>query len=276
MRSYTITILTFFLLFFGVGCKYNKILKNGTPDEKLTSAKKYYNKGDYNRALPLLDDLLGSFRKKPEAEDIYYYYAYTHYGLGDFLMASYNFRNFTDNYPRSKYTEECAFMAVKCEYHQTLPYYLDQTNTKKAIDKIQIFINKYPTSKYVADGNLLIDELRGKLHKKAYSNAMLYYKMENYKSAIVAFKNAVADYPDIPQKEEVEFLVVKSAYLYAKQSFQSTQLERYYITVEEGEAFLENTISNQEYKKDVMEMIENANKEITRLEALPKPEAAKK
>lgn len=257
-----------------MGCSYNKVLKDGTPDQKLAAAKKYYNKGDYNRALPLLDALIGVRWSNAQAEENYYYFAYSHYNLGDYVMANYNFNNFVKNYPRSPLADECAFMAVKCVYHQTLPYHLDQTTTKLAIDQIQLFIIKHPGSKFINDGNVLIDELRTKLHNKAFDNAMLYYKMANYKSSLVSFKNAVADYPDIPQKEEIEFLAVKSAYLYAKQSFQSSQIERFGIAIEEGNLFLESDNTNESYRKEVKEMIEDSNKEIARIEKLKSASSA--
>ncbi len=268
MKGFHIIFFVLIAAVLGSGCSYQKLLKNGTPDERLTAAKKYYNKGDYNRALPLLDGLLGTMRKKGEAEEIYYYFSYTHYGMGDFTMAAYNFKNFTENYPRSEYTEEAAFMAAKCSYHKSLPYYLDPTNTKKAIESIQLFINKYPGSSYVADGNQLIDELRSKLHQKAYSNAKLYYKMGNYKSSYVAFKNAIADYPDLPQMEELEFLVVKSSYLYAKQSFQSIQSERYQVTVDDGALFLLEEHEDKSYIKEVEEMVTEAKNKILKLKDL--------
>jgi outer membrane protein assembly factor BamD len=266
MRVFQGTFFIVTLILLSAGCKYQKLLKDGTPDERLTAAKKYYNKGDYTRALPLFDALIGSFGRKPQAEDIYYYYAYTHYGMGDFLQASYNFNNFTQKYPRSKYTEECAFMVAKCAYHQSPAHYLDPTNTRNAIESIQLFINKYPGSKYVNDGNDLIDELRSKLHKKAYTNAMLYYQMGSYKSSLVAFKNAIADYPDLPQIEELEYLVVKSAYLYAQQSFASVQGERLEVAIEEGKLFLESEIENNTYTSEVEKIISDSKKQIKKLE----------
>lgn len=255
-----IFLTTLMLLFSGVGCSFQKILKDGTPEEKLIAAKKYYNKEDYTRAMPLLEDLLTVYRRKPEAEEIYYYYSYTYYGMGDFTMAAHNFKNFTENYPRSTFTEEAAFMSAKCFYHQTYAFNLDQTNTRTAIDKIQLFINTYPKSPYVAEGNKLIDELRGKLHKKAYSNAMLYYKMANYKSAIVAFRNAISDYPDLPEKQQLEFLIVKATYEYAQQSFLSSQAERYADVIEEGELFLQGENTEASNREAVIKMMDEARK----------------
>ncbi|MBI1307646.1 MAG: outer membrane protein assembly factor BamD [Bacteroidetes bacterium] len=270
-------ILTTLLLLAGVtGCEYQKVLKRGTPEQKLQMAKKYYNKGDYIRAQPLFDDLLAAYRRKPEAEDIYYYYCYCHFGQGDYLMAAYNFKNFVENYPRSSHTEEAAFMSAKCEFLQALPYNLDQSQTRKAIEKIQLFINRYPNSEFVEEGNQLIDSLRERLQRKAYENAILYYDMGYYKSAIVAFKNLIVDYPDVMDKDKIEFLIVKSYYQYAKQSVQSAQEERYLETVTEGNDFLSDNKSKT-YRKEVEEMIEKSKEEISRLSKIREEnEAAQK
>jgi outer membrane protein assembly factor BamD len=71
---------------------------------------------------------------------------------------------------------------------------LDQENTLKAIESLQLFINLYPKSERVAEASKLIQNLRDKLEKKAFENAKLYfvtgaYDPSNYKSAIIAFKN---------------------------------------------------------------------------------------
>jgi len=251
-----------FLIFFATalfvlnGCEYQKLLKNGTADAKLEGAKKYYNKGDYNRAIPLLEDLLGKFRTREKAEEVYYYYAYTHYGLGDFYLAGHHFRKFSETYRGSKYLEEASFMHAKCEYHKTLPHELDQTTTTKAIEKIQLFINKFPTSEHVEECNKLIDELRSKLHKKAYDGAMLYYNMGDYRSAVVAFKNAVIDYPDIPEIEEISFHIVESSFLYAKKSISDKQKVRYEETIAECKDYYASDNKTDEHLKAVKK-IEN-------------------
>jgi outer membrane protein assembly factor BamD len=50
-------------------------------------------------------------------------------------------------------------------------YSLDQTDTVKALEKLQAFIDNYPNSEYVAQANEVVKVLNGKLEKKAYENA---------------------------------------------------------------------------------------------------------
>ena len=212
------------------GCnKYAKLLKKGTPEEKYSAAVKYYNKKDYVRATPLLEELLGNFKMKKEAADIYLMYAYCHFYQREYTLAGYHFKNFVETYIYSPQKEEAAFMFASCEFNKCLPYNLDQSNTKVALGKLQLFINQYPDSKYVEKCNVMMDQLRARLHKKAYETAMLYYHIEDYKAAMVAMKVAIGDFPDIPWKDEMTFLTFKSAYWYAKKSVLSVQLERYTV-----------------------------------------------
>ena len=68
-----------------------------------------------------------------------YLLAYTHYGLGANMLASYKFKIFTLTYPFSKHNEELAFMAAYCYYLESPKYSLDKTNTLKAIQEVTNF-----------------------------------------------------------------------------------------------------------------------------------------
>ena len=252
VRQRFIIIFSLFLVTLS-GCEYQKVLKKGSLDEKYEAAKKYYKKADYARASIMLEQIVGKFGRTDKGQEVYFLYSYCHYGMNDYALASYHFENYVDRYQTGKYTEEAAFMIAKCAYAKTLSSELDQTATKKAIESIQIFINRYPGSSYVEKGNELIDQLRSRLHDKAFSTAMLYYNMENYLSAYTSLKNAIIDYPDLPNKEHVEYLIVRSAYLYAKQSVLKAQLNRYEKAVDEADEFLVSH-TNSEYQKEVEEI----------------------
>ena len=142
-------------------------------------------------------------------------------------MAAYHFKNFSETYSYSAFREEAAFMSAKCEFERSLPSPLDQTNTKTAIARLQLFVNQFPDSKYIPECNALMDELRAKLHKKTYDKAMLFYNIGDYKAAVVSMKSAVNLYPDIPWKDEMMFTAAKAAFLYADNSIVSQQAERF-------------------------------------------------
>lgn len=221
-----------FILFLAFGCSnYQQVVKKGTPEEKLEAAKKYYNDKDYIRAQPLLEELLGLYYGKAIKEEIYFYLCYSHYGLGEFLLAGYHFNNFAQTYQLSPKREEASYMGAVCNYHKSMPKELDQTPTKNAINSLQAFINKFPNSEFVSDCNTKIDELRERLLEKEYTNAKLYYDLGQYKSAIVACNNALDDYPDMINRDELTYLIVDANYQYAKNSIAKKQKERYNETL---------------------------------------------
>jgi len=123
-------------------------------------------------------------------------------------------------------------MAAYCYYLESPSFSLDQENTLKAIDALQLFINLYPTSERAASATKYIALLRGKLEDKAFENAKMYLttgpsNIDNYRAAVIALKNAQRDFPDIKYAEEMDFLMIKSQYLYAKNSVYYRQEDRY-------------------------------------------------
>lgn len=228
-------ILSFTLSLLTLGaCKsrFEKLRLSNDVAKKYQEGIRLYNKKDYSKALILFEGLVQKYRGTAEAEDLNYYYAYTLYRLKDYTTARYKFKEFADTYPASKNAEECRYMAAYCFYLDSPKSSLDQENTYKAIDALQLFINLYPKSDRATQAAKYIGNLRDKLETKAFDNAKLYYDLggydiTNYKSAVIALKNAQTDFPDIRYAEEMSLLIVKSQYMYAKNSFPARQEERY-------------------------------------------------
>jgi len=237
MRKITTIIL--FALVVTSCSKYQKILKSSDLNLKFEKAVMYYEKDDYNRALPLLEELSTAFRGSAKAEEVNYYYAYCHFSLGDYLLASYLFDTYAKTYPNGRHTQECQYMTAYCYYLVSPVYKLDSKNTYKAIKQLQLFTNLYPKSDSLQKCNDLIDELRGKLAKKAFFKAKQYYKTEYYKSAIIAFKNILLDFPGSNYEEEIYFLIIESTFKLAKNSISDKQEERLVETIDAYNNFTE-------------------------------------
>ena len=188
-----IQLLLFIVIITSCG-KYQKILRSDDYNYKYEQAILYYENEDYNRAMPLFNELSTVLKGTNKIQEVNFYYAYCNYSLGDNLMAAYLFRNYTINFPNSKHTEECAYMTAYCYYNEAPTYSLDATNTYRAIKELQSFIDRYPTSSRVEKSNGLIDELRAKLSLKAFNNAKQYYKTSHYKAAIIALDNVLIDF----------------------------------------------------------------------------------
>ena len=273
--------ISLFLTVSVISCKskFEKLRLSNDTAKKYQEALKLYNNKSYSKALILFDDLVQKYRGRAEAEDLSYYYAYTNYKLKDYTTSRYHFKNFADNYPNSPKAEECRFMAAYCFYLESPIYSLDQENTLKAIESLQLFINLYPKSERVAEASKLIDNLRDKLETKSYANAKLFLDIGDYKSAVIAFRNSMRDYPDTKYAEEMEFLSIQAQYLYAKNSFENKQEERFNEAIAMFTEFSEKYPSSK-YLKEAVAIRKNAERDIVEVKKLlaaqqPQPEKNK-
>nr|WP_255905126.1 outer membrane protein assembly factor BamD [Pedobacter mongoliensis] len=251
------------------GCKskFEKLQESTNTAKKYQEALRLYNKGDYNKALILFDDLMQRYRGMKEAEDLSYYFAYTHYKLKDYATARYQFKVFADTYPNSPKAEESRFISAYCYYLESPNYTLDQENTIRAIEALQLFINLYPKSERVAEASTLINNLRDKLEKKSYANARLFYDIGDYKSAVIAFRNSIRDFPDTKYAEEMEYLTVKAQQLYAQNSLETKQEERFNEAIGYATEF-EEDYPNSPYLKEVQAIKRKSEQDIINVKKL--------
>ncbi len=258
MKNYFLGLI--FILFTALpSCKsrYETIRSGSDLDLKYKTASYYFNRHDFTKALPLLENLSSSLKGSERAEDADYYYAYCEYFLKDFQIARNLFKTFSEQYPNSDHAEECRFMAAKCSYQESGPYSLDQENTFKAIDAMQLFVTLYPHSERLEESNTIIDVLRNKLETKSFEDAKLYFTIGEYHPAIISLRNSIRDFPDSEFREESEFLILKSQYLYAKKSVYLKQEERYNDVINTYKSFIEN-FPNGTFSKEAKRIRQDA------------------
>jgi len=176
--------------------------------------------GKYKKALRLFEQIVPQYRGKSQAQRLMYFYADTYYQLGDSHLAGYQFERFVKSYPDSEKAEEAAYKSAKSYYQLSPRYSLDQTETTKALEKLQAFINKYPESDRLSEANKLVAELRGKKERKAYEIAKQYHHRESYKVAISSFDNYLVDYPGSSYREKALYYKMESEYLLAIGSYE--------------------------------------------------------
>ena len=242
-------LLIVLIAFSSCKSKFEKLRASNDTAKKYREAVRLYEKKDYSKALGLFDDLVTKYRGTAEAEDLSYYFAYTHYKLRDNTTARYHFKTFADTYASSPKAEECRFMAAYCFYLESPIYSLDQENTIKAIEALQLFINLHPKGERVAEASKLISNLREKLETKSYANSRLFLDIGDYKSAVIAFRNSAREFPDTKYAEEMEFLTVKSQALYAGASFEVKQEGRYNEAIQLYAEFIQNYPSSKYLKE---------------------------
>jgi outer membrane protein assembly factor BamD len=140
-------------------------------------------------------------------------------------------------------------------------YKLDQTYTVKAIEEFQRFANTHPNSDKIPEINRLIDEMRGKLERKAFEAAKLYYDIGEFQAAVQTFDNVLKDYPGSDKSEEARFLKLKSAYILAENSVYEKKEERFDETIVHYNEFIKKH-PRSKWRKDAIEIYDNSTKEL--------------
>lgn len=227
MKLFSVLLAIPFLILSGCNNQFNKILKSSDYEYKLKKADEYYANKNYRNAELLYQELFPVFKGSDKFEDLYYKYAYCSYYQKNYLDAENLFKSYLGVFPNSSKAEEIAYMHAYTFYKQSPNVELDQTNTTKAIGMMQGFINSYPNSTRVADANDIITKCRGKLEKKDYISAKLYYNLQFYQASALTFSSLLINYPESSIGDEYMLMVVKSYYEYAKSSVYSKQEERY-------------------------------------------------
>ncbi|MFT5754072.1 MAG: outer membrane protein assembly factor BamD [Flavobacterium sp.] len=215
---------------FGSCSEYQKALKSDDLAVKTKLAADYYETGKYKKVITLLEQASPSLRGKPNAEKIFYMLSKAYYETGQYYLAGYAFESFASNYPTSEKREEAAFLGAKCFYTKSPRYSLDQTDTYKALEKLQGFIDTYPKSDYMPMANILVKELTDKLEKKAFEIAKQYNSIAEYyrdfNAPIKVLDIFLADYPGTKYKEDALYYKFDTLYQYALNSVESKKQER--------------------------------------------------
>ena len=212
-------------------CKseYEALLESNDTDAKFTAAFDYFNEGKYNKASQLFESLSVLTNGTARDDTVQYYWGLSNYRSKDYYTAETNFEKFLEKYPRSTFSESAAFLRLDCLYRSTLRYELDQTPTYKCITAINEYLMNHPDSEYRSVCDRMLDDLSERLDHKAYDNAYLYYKMEDYLAARVALRNVLKDDADNRYREDILYYTAMASYKYADQSVPAKQKERFLV-----------------------------------------------
>jgi len=216
MRSYFFFLIIVIAL--NSSCnEYQKVLKTEDTKPKYELAEKLYKEGDFKRSNRLYQIIAPKYIGKPQGERVMFFYANTYYKIKDYNTAGYQFERFIKSYPKSDKASEAAFLGAKSYYELSPNYSLDQTDTDKALAKIQNFINTYPDSEFFAEANIIAKELRTKKEKKdleiakQFTKLGEFYSLDNSISAIAALENFVIDHPGSVYREDAMYYKLKAS-----------------------------------------------------------------
>ncbi len=252
--------------------EYHKVLNRGKVDDQYKMAVKMYEAKKYSKALRLFEKITPAYRSKPQMERIQYMVANSNFNIKSYSLAGYYFKRFSQNYPKSSKREEADFLSALSFYKSAPVYSKDATDTNKAIEAFQSFIDKYPDSPKLAEANKYYSELRYKLETKAFEIAKTYYRIAEsrprdnyYRASIAAFDNLLSDYLGTRYKEEALFYRLKASHDFAMKSTKRRRGKRVKEAIKAYEK-LKRNFPNSKYSKESEVMLATLEKENKQLE----------
>lgn len=246
-----------FICFCALSCKseYEMLLKSNDVEAKYKAAMDFYNKGRFNKASALFESLTVLTGGTDKDDTVQFYLGKSNYNSRDYYTAETNFSKFVEYYPSSGFTPEAAFLRIDCLYRQTLRYELDQNPTRKAIAAMNEYVNEYKNEEKERLDRCweMLDDLHWRLDTKEYEAARLYYNMEDYIAARVAFRNILKDNAENCHREAILYYIAMSSYKYARLSVDQKQKERYLAFQDDYYNFIgEYPISNYRREMDAV------------------------
>lgn len=243
---------------------YEKVKRNNDVNYKLSMANKYFDKKDFLHARELYESLLPVMKGTKNFEPMYYKYAMACFQLKDYNSASYHFKAYSSSYPNSPNADEAQFLHAYAIYKMSPKITVMQTNTEKALEVLQTFVNNNPDSKHAAEANGFIAITQQKLEDKAALAARLYYNISQYKAATIVYKNIQTDFPMSAKMDEYQYMIVKANYKYARASIKEKQEERY-VAVLSAYQELVDSYPQSHYIKDAEKYFSLASTNIKKI-----------
>lgn len=246
-------------------CKsqYEALLNSNDADAKYEAAFEYFNQGRYSKAASLFESLSVLTNGTERDDTVQYYWGLSNYRFRDYYTAETNFGTFVENYPRSPFAPEARFLRLDCMYRSTYRYELDQSPTYRAMEAISEYILEYPNSTHLDVCRQMLDDLQARLDTKAFEAARLYYHMEDYLAARVAFRNVLKDNSENMYREQILYYTAMSSYKYARLSVLGKQKERYLVFIDDYLNFV-GEYPDSEYRKELDALYKRAQRSLGR------------
>ena len=260
----TIVLLAAAVVAFSCKSQYEALLNSNDVDAKYDAAMDYFNQGKFNKAAQLFESLSVLTNGTERDDTVQYYWGLSNYRYKDYYTAETNFTKFLENFPRSPFSEEARFLRIDCLYRATLRWELDQAPTRAAMASIQQYMTEYPANNPRMEACLkMMADLDERLDRKAYENAKLYYRMEDYKASRVAFRNVLKDDSDNIYREDILYYTAMSSYRFAHMSVAAKQKERYLTFVDDYFNFV-GEYPESAYKRELDVMYKRSQKALGR------------
>lgn len=263
MRVLLIILVAAFAL---ISCRSQDLIRPGDSLEvAFEKAKSQYDEENWTTAARAFETVVSIGRGTDLGQQAQYLLAESYYNNRQYLIAASEYQRYATFYPRSERRENAEFKRALSYYQMSPRFKLDQTYTRQAVERFRLFNSRYPDSELVADASSYIEELREKLARKQYEAAKFYMRTNRYQAAAVYHDIVIDTYPETEWAERSLVDQIEAYILFADNSIQARQKERYEKAVESYETYLQ-LFPRGENRSRAESLYDRASREIERIE----------
>ena len=173
-----------------------RVVPTPDPVAELATARALFRHGNFGKALNSYRRLTYELSpSQPEMAEVRYYLAECYFQTGDRVQAAHDFRQVADQFPTSEYAAMALLRAGDANLRLWKDPELDPSYGETALAIYQELAGRYPGTDAAARAQVHVQQLREWFSQKTYKNGMFYFRRRAYDSAIIYFKDVIANYP---------------------------------------------------------------------------------
>ena len=159
----------------------------------------YYEKDNFIKAEEIFTFIIYNDPGGVFADDAQFYLAETYFARDDLLVAISEYDRLIRRMKNSNLVEDAFWRKTEAYCELSPDYRLEKEMTDKALRYLYDFIEIYPESKYRAQADIRIMEMKEKLARKLIETAKLYDTLREYESALYYYDSVIDEYPETTQ-----------------------------------------------------------------------------
>ncbi len=197
-------------LLVGCGARFDPALYPSS-EQLFEASLQEFQSGDCNSADIGFQRLAFELPSRdPKRAEVRFYLAECSFKRKDYLEATRNFRRVADEHASDSLAPVALLRAGDAYAKLWRRPELDSQYGVSALATYQELLRRYPSSPGVADARERISDLNEWFAIKTYKAGMYYFRLKAYDSAIIYFKDVVAEYPGTSQAPEALLRLVEA------------------------------------------------------------------
>lgn len=180
--------------------------------DEYNKALELYNKGKYEDAAKIFDDIVPLMVLNKEIIDARLKQSYCSFHKGDYMSSIYQFEEFYNDYNNSKYAEEALYMLGLSNSKFSGSIHSDQSHTEEAIYIFKDYLKIYPQGKYKTEVENNLEQMLIKIYKKELDIVNTYFILEYYTAAKKILAGFINEIPNSNLALEAKWTMLNILY----------------------------------------------------------------